>query len=106
MLRLTGRLGDGWLPSLGYLDLEDAADSHRTIDEAARRAGRDPSEVRRILNCRGRRDPRRAGRTSSRPWLTDHGFDTLILSVDDDDPIGFIRRLGEEVAPAVRERVG
>ncbi len=51
MLRLTGRLGDGWLPSLGYLDLEDAADRHRTIDEAAKRAGRDPSEVRRILNA-------------------------------------------------------
>src|SRR4051812_48347271 len=39
MLRLTGRLGDGWLPSAGYLDLADAHDRHRVIDEAAQRAG-------------------------------------------------------------------
>jgi alkanesulfonate monooxygenase SsuD/methylene tetrahydromethanopterin reductase-like flavin-dependent oxidoreductase (luciferase family) len=51
MLRLTGRLGDGWLPTAGYLDLADAHDRHRVIDEAARRAGRDPGEVRRLLNA-------------------------------------------------------
>ena len=51
MLRLTGRLGDGWLPTVGYLDLADAHDSHRVIDEAASRAGRDPGDVRRVLNA-------------------------------------------------------
>ncbi len=47
MLRLTGRKGDGWLPSLGYLDPADAAASNLTVDEAARKAGRDPREIRR-----------------------------------------------------------
>jgi alkanesulfonate monooxygenase SsuD/methylene tetrahydromethanopterin reductase-like flavin-dependent oxidoreductase (luciferase family) len=39
MLRLTGRLADGWLPSLGehYLHPEDASKGHAAIDEAARR---------------------------------------------------------------------
>jgi alkanesulfonate monooxygenase SsuD/methylene tetrahydromethanopterin reductase-like flavin-dependent oxidoreductase (luciferase family) len=44
MLRLTGRLGDGWLPSLGghYLSPEDAPRLHATIDEAATSSGPDP----------------------------------------------------------------
>jgi Luciferase-like monooxygenase len=52
MLRLTGRLADGWLPSLGdhYLHPEDAAKGHAAIDEAARAAGRDPTEIERALN--------------------------------------------------------
>ena len=47
MLRLTGRLGDGWVPSLGgrYLAAADALRMQDAIDEAARRAGRDPGEV-------------------------------------------------------------
>ena len=50
MLKLTGQKANGWLPSLGYLDLKDAADSNRTIDEAALAAGRNPREIRRMLN--------------------------------------------------------
>jgi hypothetical protein len=34
------------------------------------------------------------------------GFDTLLVAVPDEDPVGFVRRLGEDVAPRVRERVG
>lgn len=57
MLRLTGRLADGWLPSMGYLDLADAPAGHPAIDEAARRAGREPADVRRILNAGVTGDP-------------------------------------------------
>src|ERR671919_1066090 len=41
MLRLTGRLGDGWLPSMGehYLSPEDVPPMQASIDEAAKRAG-------------------------------------------------------------------
>jgi alkanesulfonate monooxygenase SsuD/methylene tetrahydromethanopterin reductase-like flavin-dependent oxidoreductase (luciferase family) len=43
MLRLTGRLGDGWLPSLGghYLKPDDIPPMQAAIDEAAEAAGRD-----------------------------------------------------------------
>lgn len=52
MLRLTGRLGDAWLPSLGghYLQPADVPPMQAAIDDAARAAGRDPSEIRRAIN--------------------------------------------------------
>jgi alkanesulfonate monooxygenase SsuD/methylene tetrahydromethanopterin reductase-like flavin-dependent oxidoreductase (luciferase family) len=53
MLRLTGRKADGWLPTLSYLPVEDIAPANRTIDEAATAAGRDPREIRRLLNISG-----------------------------------------------------
>ena len=52
MLRLTGRLADGWLAGLGghYLSPEDAPKGHAAVDEAARRAGRDAKQIERVLN--------------------------------------------------------
>src|SRR4051794_5544034 len=50
MLRLTGRLADGWLPSLGNLDEDTLPDRHRAIDEAAEKTGRDPGEIKRLIN--------------------------------------------------------
>ena len=41
MLALTGRKGDGWLPSLPYLQPGDLARGNAAIDAAAREAGRD-----------------------------------------------------------------
>jgi alkanesulfonate monooxygenase SsuD/methylene tetrahydromethanopterin reductase-like flavin-dependent oxidoreductase (luciferase family) len=53
MLRLTGRIGDGWIPSLGQIELAAIANGQRVIDEAASQAGRDPSAIRRMLNFGG-----------------------------------------------------
>lgn len=52
MLRLTGRLGDGWLPSLGghYMSAEAAPRMHAAIDEAGERGGRDPAQIERAVN--------------------------------------------------------
>ena len=56
MLALTGRKGDGWLPSLSYLEPGDLAAGNAAIDEAAVAAGRDPAAIRRLLNVpRGHR---------------------------------------------------
>jgi alkanesulfonate monooxygenase SsuD/methylene tetrahydromethanopterin reductase-like flavin-dependent oxidoreductase (luciferase family) len=105
MLRLTGRLGDGWLPSLGYLGPEDVPAMQRTIDEAARSAGRDPSEIRRAVNVGGLEG-------ATERWadqlarISDLGFETLLVGVPDDDPLSAIRTLGEEVRPRLRERTG
>jgi alkanesulfonate monooxygenase SsuD/methylene tetrahydromethanopterin reductase-like flavin-dependent oxidoreductase (luciferase family) len=110
MLRLTGRLGDGWLPGVGggsYLAPEDVADRHATIDEAAAEAGRDPADIARVANIglgddpRSWLDPERLARTAS-----ELRFDTLLLPVPGDDPADFVRRLGEETAPAARELLG
>jgi alkanesulfonate monooxygenase SsuD/methylene tetrahydromethanopterin reductase-like flavin-dependent oxidoreductase (luciferase family) len=49
-LTVTGRLADGWIPSLGYRPVEEFAAMRRRIDAAAEAAGRDPAQIRSILN--------------------------------------------------------
>lgn len=113
MLRLIGRTGDGWLPSLAYLEgLQDLADGNAVIDEAATAAGRDPRAVRRLLNIGGQLTAQRSSRLLVGPpeqWaeqlaaLTlEHGVSAYILSGD--DPSAFAV-LGQEIAPAVRALV-
>ena len=54
MLALTGEKADGWLPSLGHLTTRgERADANARIDEAAAAAGREPADVRRLLNVGG-----------------------------------------------------
>ena len=53
MLRLTGRLADGWLPSQGYAAPEVLGELNARIDEAAVGAGRAPEAVRRLYNVSG-----------------------------------------------------
>jgi alkanesulfonate monooxygenase SsuD/methylene tetrahydromethanopterin reductase-like flavin-dependent oxidoreductase (luciferase family) len=92
MLALTGRHGDGWLPTNAYLDLADVPDMQRRIDVAATAAGRDPARIRRIFNVMGvisdavpeRNDQRLNG--SARFWvetLRDYrdrlGFDSIVF---------------------------
>ena len=50
MLALTGAKGDGWLPSMSYLDLAGRAAHERADRPAAKEAGRAPAEIRRMLN--------------------------------------------------------
>jgi alkanesulfonate monooxygenase SsuD/methylene tetrahydromethanopterin reductase-like flavin-dependent oxidoreductase (luciferase family) len=106
MLRLTGRLGDGWLPSLGgsYLGAEDALRMQGAIDDAARAAGRKPEDVERAVNVMALEGgpgswPEQLARIAS-----ELRFTTLLVAVPDDgDPVGFVRRLGEDAAPRVRD---
>src|ERR1700760_5957 len=69
-LAVTGRLADGWIPSLGYLPTEQFPALRRRIDAAAapagrdpatppaaEPAGRDPAHIRSILNLPVRIDP-------------------------------------------------
>src|SRR5262245_47257012 len=51
MLDLIGRVADGWLPSLPYVSSPDALrEGNERIDAAARGAGRDPAQIRRLTN--------------------------------------------------------
>jgi alkanesulfonate monooxygenase SsuD/methylene tetrahydromethanopterin reductase-like flavin-dependent oxidoreductase (luciferase family) len=100
MLRLTGRLGDGWLPSVGgsYLAEDDVPERQRLIDDAAQSAGRDPAGIVRAANV---------GLDGAGEWL-DAGrvadfaerlhFDALLVSLPDEDPLAFITALGETAA--------
>ena len=106
MLRLTGRLGDGWLPSLGghYASPDDIPRMHAAIDQAAQKAGRDPAAIERAVNVMEPEGGDLADRLAR--IATDLRFTTLLVGVPEDDPVGFVQRLGEDVAPRVRELVG
>ena len=111
MLRLIGRLADGWLPTLDYLQPGELAAGNARIDEAASDAGRQPGDIRRLLNISGRFGPGGNGLLDgpAKTWaeqladlaLTD-GVGTFILASDDPDDI---RAYAADVAPAVRELV-
>jgi len=111
MQRLVGRKADGWLPSLSYLKPGDLAAGNAMIDEAAIGAGRDPREIRRILNLFGRFDTRTTGQLQG---PVDHWLDVLVpLAVQDgigtfvlgsDDP-RTLQTFAEEVIPALRTAV-
>jgi alkanesulfonate monooxygenase SsuD/methylene tetrahydromethanopterin reductase-like flavin-dependent oxidoreductase (luciferase family) len=110
MLRLTGRLADGWLPSQGYAGPEVLGEMNARIDAAAVAAGRAPEAVRRLYNVSGSFGSG-GGFLQGRPsdWaeqlagLTlEQGMATYVLATDDVDDV---RRFGEEVAPLVRDLV-
>jgi alkanesulfonate monooxygenase SsuD/methylene tetrahydromethanopterin reductase-like flavin-dependent oxidoreductase (luciferase family) len=112
MVRLSGRLADGWLPSVPSLPLEEIAGRQRAIDEAARTAGRDPGDVRRIANVSGvitGGDSEGFLRGPARQWIDDlrrlhddYRFDSFIFS-GEGDPDDQLRRFAEDVVPALRE---
>jgi alkanesulfonate monooxygenase SsuD/methylene tetrahydromethanopterin reductase-like flavin-dependent oxidoreductase (luciferase family) len=106
MLRLTGRLGDGWLPSLGNMKPEDVPGMQATVDEAAKGAGRDPDDVERALNVRALGGDPSTWADRLAQTATELGFSTLLVGLPDDDPVGAVRHLGEEVAPRLRGLAG
>ncbi|HEX3790394.1 MAG TPA: LLM class flavin-dependent oxidoreductase [Pseudonocardiaceae bacterium] len=112
LLRLTGRIADAWVPSSPFLPPEQLSTANQVIDDAATKAGRSPSDVRRVYNIGGEFTLSGKGFLQGPPavWAEqlaevaiEHGMSVFLLyraeSADD------LRRLGEEVAPAVRELV-
>ena len=75
------------------------------VDAGAEEAGRDPGEVLRAVNVVDLDGPA-DGWADQLASVVELGFTTLIVSVPGDDPLDFIKRLGEDVAPALRERAG
>jgi len=57
-LALTGRLADGWIPSLGYAPPERVAAMRERVMAAARQAGREPGEITCCYNIAIRVDER------------------------------------------------
>ena len=113
MLRLIGEKADGWLPSLAYLKgMEQIDESNARIDEAASAAGRDPRDVRRLVNIGGQFTAQPSDRLLVGPpsqWAEqlatlalEHGLSAFIVVGDDPNQLALF---GQEVAPATRELV-
>jgi alkanesulfonate monooxygenase SsuD/methylene tetrahydromethanopterin reductase-like flavin-dependent oxidoreductase (luciferase family) len=110
-LALTGRLADGWVPSLSWATPALVPDMQERIDEAAAAAGREPREIRRVYNVGGTiADGPTRGLLEGPPshWVEglgslagDLGFDTFVFWPRD-DPLGQLERFGQEVVPALR----
>ena len=100
MLRLTGRRGDGWLPSVGehYLSVEDIAPRQAAIDEAARKAGRDPAGIVRAANVGLDGPAEWLDGDRLRDFADEHGFDVVLVSPPSEAPVEFIRGLGRAVS--------
>ncbi len=119
-LTLTGRLADGWVsPLMSYKPPGEAARANRAIDRAARGAGRDPREIRRIYNLQGAFTHTAQGPAAAddqaivgppEHWVevltrfaTELGFGTFVLATEPDART--LTTFLEQVAPEVRERV-
>ncbi len=115
MLEVTGRSSDGWVSPLSvYVQPAAVPARQQVIDEAARSAGRAPTDVRRIYNVVGTIGPLTVGSGLSgdveswvdtlTDWALDLGFDTFIFWPTS-APLSQLERFAREVVPAVRERV-
>jgi alkanesulfonate monooxygenase SsuD/methylene tetrahydromethanopterin reductase-like flavin-dependent oxidoreductase (luciferase family) len=115
MLAVTGRSSDGWVSPLStYVGPAAVPPRQQPIDDAARSAGRDPADVRRIYNVVGmigaaRRGPGPTGDVET--WVTaltdyavDLGFDTFIFWPMT-APLAQLDTFAHEVVPSVRQRV-
>lgn len=99
MLRLVGRLADGWLPSSPYVPPDRLASLNQIIDSSARAAGRDPADIRRLYNLGGS-----FTETELADLALTHGVSTFIQMIDLDAEHE-LRRFALETAPAVRDLV-
>lgn len=113
-LAVTGRLADGWIPSLSYAGPDAIVGMRERVLVAARRAGRDPSELTCAYNLEvalekepGRDEDRLvgppefvAGRIRGFVELGFSAFNVILGGSEDD-----LYRLATEVVPLVRSGV-
>jgi alkanesulfonate monooxygenase SsuD/methylene tetrahydromethanopterin reductase-like flavin-dependent oxidoreductase (luciferase family) len=110
-LALAARHADGWVPSFRG-ELAPLVEMTARLDEAAAEAGRDPAQIRRVLNIGGEitdgagTGPLRGPVSQWVDELTDlavgYGFDTFVSGAGDERQLA---RFAEDVVPAVRAQV-
>ena len=111
-LALTGRLADGWVPSLSWASPDLVPELQARIDEAAAEAGRDPAAIRRIYNLGGtitegpihgllQGPPKHWIETLTR-FASELGFDTFVFWPGD-DPLAQLERFANDVVAGLRE---
>jgi alkanesulfonate monooxygenase SsuD/methylene tetrahydromethanopterin reductase-like flavin-dependent oxidoreductase (luciferase family) len=99
MLRITGALADGWIPSQAYLPPQQVPDAMKRVNDAAQAEDRDPRQIRRIYNLLSD-EPPKAEQIAD--FATDLGFDSFIFAAGDAHEL---ERIAHDVVPAVREEI-
>ncbi len=113
-LAMTGRLANGWIPSIEYAPPERAGDMIRQIKQSAIDTGRDPDAITLAYNLEVRVGPaaqpgpdRISGSVAQ---VTDQilgfrrlGFNAFNLIPSGPDRLDQIAQLGSDVVPALRE---
>ena len=103
-------MADGWIPSVPYLEPGQLESGNERIDAAAEAAGRDPVDIRRLLNVSGSYSDGTPGPLAGNPsewpssstdYAIEHGIGTFIAMADDPGAIEAFAAVG----PAVRELV-
>ncbi|MGH2721769.1 MAG: LLM class flavin-dependent oxidoreductase [Actinomycetota bacterium] len=113
MLRLVGRLADGWVPSLPYAPPDAIPEMRRRLDDAAVAAGRSPGDIRRVYNVMGTIAPGPVRQILQGPashfveeltrFVLELGMDTFVFWPLE-DPERQLELFAREVMPGVRER--
>jgi alkanesulfonate monooxygenase SsuD/methylene tetrahydromethanopterin reductase-like flavin-dependent oxidoreductase (luciferase family) len=114
-LNLIARLGDGWVPSMGYLGPDAFPAVAARLDEAVAEAGRDPATIRRIYNLGGVITDRRVGDEplvgpvdlwieTLTSWVTELGIDALMFAPSETGTRD-VERFAAEIVPAVRAAI-
>jgi alkanesulfonate monooxygenase SsuD/methylene tetrahydromethanopterin reductase-like flavin-dependent oxidoreductase (luciferase family) len=112
-LAVTGRLADGWIPSLGYMPVEQIPAMRRRIDAAAEAAGRRPDDIRGIFNVNIRIDPDARPQPDVVTGTTSQvvsqlqaflglGFTGFNFILSGRGQIANMRRIAEDVLPELR----
>lgn len=113
MLNLTGRLGDGWVPSSSYAAPGQLREMQKRIDDGALQAGRDPASIRRAYNVMGEiggasgeqfHGPAQQWVDELTRLVLEFGMDTFIIGLPE-PPGQQIEQFIAEIAPRVRENV-
>jgi alkanesulfonate monooxygenase SsuD/methylene tetrahydromethanopterin reductase-like flavin-dependent oxidoreductase (luciferase family) len=119
LLRLTGRVADGWAPTNRYADPEQIAKVRHHVDLGAEQAGRDPASIRRNYNVMGAIDPEAATQDGELlvggvdHWVEalgryhrDLGFDSFVFWPVRGGELEQSRLFATEVVPRLRELAG
>jgi alkanesulfonate monooxygenase SsuD/methylene tetrahydromethanopterin reductase-like flavin-dependent oxidoreductase (luciferase family) len=112
-LAMTGRLADGWIPSLGYLPEDQLPVMRRKVLAGAAAAGRGPADVTCALNLHAgiarQADPDRDKVVGPAGYVADRlgalaaiGFTAFNLIPAGPAPLGQLELLATEVLPQVR----
>jgi probable F420-dependent oxidoreductase len=116
-LTLTGRLADGWIPSLGFAPPDEVRVMRERVLAAAREAGRDPDEITCAYNIvvrideRAEPDPSMVSGSAEAVAEQLIGFAGIGFAAFNFMPTGpgqdeQIDRLGRDVLPEVRRALG